>query len=80
MWRISGKFKPPNWPKTQILPIGTKGAYDYNKVLHASLLFYEAERSGKLPTDKRIPWRGDSMLDDKGDNGEDLSGGYFDGK
>ncbi len=80
MWRISGKFKPPNWPKTQILSIGTKGAYDYNKVLHASLLFYEAERSGKLPADKRIPWRGDSMLDDKGDNGEDLSGGYFDGK
>jgi hypothetical protein len=66
------------WPIT-IPPIGTKGDYDYNKVLHASLLFYEAQRSGKLPADNRIHWRGDSMLDDKGSAGEDLSGGYYDG-
>ena len=76
---ISGEFKPPNWPKTQIIPIGTKGDYDYNKVIHASLLFYEAQRSGKLQADNRIHWRGDSMLDDKGSAGEDLSGGYYDG-
>jgi len=62
------------------IDIGTPGNYDYGKVLHASLLFYEAQRSGKLPADNRIHWRGDSMLDDKGDNGEDLTGGYFDGK
>ncbi len=62
------------------IDIGTTGNYDYGKVIHASLLFYEAQRSGKLPADNRIPWRGDSMLDDKGDNGEDLTGGYFDGK
>jgi len=49
-------------------------------VLTKSLLFYEAERSGKLPANNRIPWRGDSALDDQGDNGEDLSGGYYDGK
>ncbi len=61
-------------------PIGSNGNYDYNKVLHASLLFYEAQRSGKLPKDNRIHWRGDSMLDDKGNDGEDLTGGYFDGK
>jgi endoglucanase len=60
------------------IDIGTPGNYDYGKVIHASLLFYEAQRSGKLPADNRIPWRGDSMLDDKGDNGEDLTGGYFD--
>ncbi len=62
------------------IDIGTPGNYDYGKVIHASLLFYEAQRSGKLPANNRIPWRGDSMLDDKGDNGEDLTGGYFDGK
>ncbi len=63
-----------------IIPsIGSNGNYDYDKVLHASLLFYEAQRSGKLPPDNRIHWRGDSMLDDKGENGEDLTGGYFDG-
>ena len=54
--------------------------YDYGEVLRLSNLFYEAQRSGKLPTDNRIPWRGDSSTDDKGNNGEDLSGGYHDGK
>ena len=54
--------------------------FNYEEVLTKSLLFYEAERSGKLPANNRIPWRGDSALDDQGDNGEDLSGGYYDGK
>ena len=52
---------------------------DYTKVLELSLLFYEAQRSGKLPADNRIPWRGDSALEDRGLNGEDLTGGYYDG-
>ncbi|CAG2176250.1 unnamed protein product [Oppiella nova] len=54
------------------------GNYNYSAVIHASLLFYEAQRSGKLPADKRIPWRGDSMLDDGKTVGKDLTGGYFD--
>lgn len=54
--------------------------YDYNKVLHLSLLFYEAQRSGHLPQDNRIPWRGDSAIDDQGQSGEDLTGGYYDGE
>ena len=53
--------------------------YDYGEVLRLSNLFYEAQRSGDLPDDNRIPWRGDSSTDDKGNNGEDLSGGYHDG-
>lgn len=52
--------------------------YNYSEVIHKSLLFYEAQRSGKLPVSNRIPWRGDSMLDDR-DGEVDLSGGYFDG-
>ena len=55
------------------------GNYNYSAVIHASLLFYEAQRSGKLPANKRIPWRGDSMLDDGKTVGKDLTGGYFDG-
>ena len=54
------------------------GKYDYGEVLRGSLLFYEAQRAGKLPSNNRISWRGDSMLMDKGENGEDLTGGYFD--
>lgn len=51
---------------------------DYAKVLNLSLLFYEAQRSGKLPKDNRIPWRNNSALNDVGEKGEDLSGGYYD--
>ena len=54
--------------------------YDYGEVLELSNLFYEAQRSGDLPTDNRVPWRGDSSLDDKGYGGEDLTGGYHDGR
>ncbi|XP_069191565.1 endoglucanase E-4 [Procambarus clarkii] len=43
-----------------------------------SFLFYEAERSGPLPDDMRVPWRGDSALDDGSDVGHDLTGGYYD--
>ncbi|KAG4077582.1 hypothetical protein HA402_003009 [Bradysia odoriphaga] len=52
--------------------------YNYAEALEKSLLFYEAQRSGKLPADNRIPWRGDSFLTDIGEDGENLSGGYFD--
>ena len=58
----------------------TDERYDYGKVLELSNLFYEAQRSGDLPDDNRVPWRGDSSLGDKGANGEDLTGGYHDGK
>ena len=46
--------------------------YDYASVLAESLLFYEAERSGKLPADNRVAWRGDSAL------GDEVVGGYYD--
>lgn len=52
---------------------------DYAEVLKFSLMFYEAQRSGKLPKNNRISWRGDSALYDRGLNGEDLTGGYYDG-
>ena len=38
--------------------------YDYASVLDLSLRFYEAQRSGPLPSDNRVPWRGDSALED----------------
>ena len=54
--------------------------YDYGRVLELSNLFYEAQRSGALPPDNRVEWRGDSSLGDKGHGGEDLTGGYHDGR
>ena len=38
--------------------------FDYRDALDKSLLFFEAQRSGKLPHDQRVKWRGDSGLAD----------------
>ncbi|KAK7471380.1 hypothetical protein BaRGS_00035986 [Batillaria attramentaria] len=59
-------------------PNSAQSKYNYDCVLMESIMFYEAQRSGKLPDNNRIPWRGDSALDDHGLNGEDLSGGWYD--
>nr|CAB3262886.1 uncharacterized protein LOC100184662 [Phallusia mammillata] len=64
----------PRWKKSK-----DKTTYDYNEVLHKSILFYEAQRAGPLPPNyNRIPWRGDSTLKDGCSIGADLSGGWFD--
>ncbi len=54
------------------------GAFNYGEALQKSILFYEAQRSGKLPTTNRVSWRGDSALNDGADVGRDLTGGYYD--
>ena len=54
------------------------GQFNYAEALQKSYLFYEAQRSGPLPDDNRIPWRGDSALEDGNDVGRDLTGGYYD--
>lgn len=51
---------------------------DYERHLELSFLFYEAQRSGKLPETNRIYWRHDSMLKAGYDAGIDLTGGYYD--
>jgi hypothetical protein len=54
--------------------------YNYREVITKSLLFYYAQRSGPLPAnDNPIPYRSNSTLNDRGQSGEDLIGGYFDG-
>lgn len=39
-------------------------AFDYGDALDKTLLFFEAQRSGKLPANQRVKWRGDSALGD----------------
>jgi hypothetical protein len=54
--------------------------YGFANAIDKSLLFYEAQRSGDLPeAEMRVKWRKDSALNDLGFNGEDLTGGYYDG-
>lgn len=53
-------------------------SYDYGDALQKSIMFYEFQKSGKLPENQRNNWRGDSGLADGADVGLDLTGGMYD--
>ncbi|GMY07781.1 endoglucanase 4-like isoform X1 [Fagus crenata] len=53
-------------------------SHDYGDALSKSILFFEGQRSGKLPPNQRMTWRKDSALRDGSDIGVDLVGGYYD--
>ncbi|XP_077996407.1 endoglucanase E-4-like [Glandiceps talaboti] len=56
----------------------TSVTFDYAEILNMSMDFYKAQRSGVLPADNDISWRGDSAIGDMGFAFEDLEGGYYD--
>ncbi|KAL5989306.1 Endoglucanase [Asimina triloba] len=60
-----------------LLPLASAG-HDYGQALSKSILFYEAQRSGYLPSNQRVKWRADSGLHDGKASGIDLVGGYYD--
>ncbi|KAJ4951754.1 hypothetical protein NE237_028586 [Protea cynaroides] len=51
---------------------------NYKEALTKSIIFLEAQRSGKLPRNTRLSWRGDSGLEDGKEANVDLVGGYYD--
>ncbi|WOG88150.1 hypothetical protein DCAR_0207384 [Daucus carota subsp. sativus] len=51
---------------------------DYSSALEKSLLFFEGQRSGKLPPNQRVKWRADSGLSDGSAANVNLVGGYYD--
>ncbi|XP_031129866.1 endoglucanase 1-like [Ipomoea triloba] len=51
---------------------------DYSVALEKSIIFYEGQRSGKLPANQRLTWRGNSGLSDGSTSHVDLVGGYYD--
>ncbi|EAZ21561.1 hypothetical protein OsJ_05189 [Oryza sativa Japonica Group] len=53
-------------------------AFNYADALDKAILFFEAQRSGKLPPGQRVAWRADSGLSDGSADGVDLAGGYYD--
>ncbi|XP_065870935.1 endoglucanase 8-like isoform X2 [Euphorbia lathyris] len=61
-----------------ITGLGLGNCYDYNDALGKSILFFEGQRSGKLPSSQRLRWRKDSALRDGFQIGVDLVGGYYD--
>ncbi|CAC5403737.1 E3.2.1.4 [Mytilus coruscus] len=67
-----------NAPSHQGGAHGSHMKYDYAEALKLSMLFYYAQRSGRISgTFNPVPWRGDSAVND-GDAGHDLSGGWYD--
>jgi endoglucanase len=61
-------------------PPGAQAAasYNYAEALQKSIMFYEAQASGKKQPWNRAEWRGDATLNDGKDVGIDLSGGWYD--
>ncbi|KAH9329975.1 hypothetical protein KI387_002083, partial [Taxus chinensis] len=57
---------------------GPSVSHNYRDALTKSILFFEGQRSGKLPPDQRMRWRGDSGLSDGSTERVDLTGGYYD--
>ncbi|KAL0727195.1 hypothetical protein Bca4012_023288 [Brassica carinata] len=53
-------------------------ALDYGDALNKSILFFEGQRSGKLPVNQRVLWRADSALSDGKPDNVNLIGGYYD--
>ncbi|XP_020156924.1 endoglucanase 19 [Aegilops tauschii subsp. strangulata] len=53
-------------------------AFNYADALAKSIIFFEGQRSGKLPPGNRMPWRADSGLADGAQYNVDLVGGYYD--
>ncbi|KAH0979082.1 hypothetical protein GBA52_006259 [Prunus armeniaca] len=52
--------------------------FDYADALSKSILFFEGQRSGRLPPSQRMTWRKSSALRDGFDVHRDLVGGYYD--
>ncbi|XP_010522801.1 PREDICTED: LOW QUALITY PROTEIN: endoglucanase 17-like [Tarenaya hassleriana] len=52
--------------------------HNYRDALTKSILFFEGQRSGKLPSHQRMTWRRDSGLSDGSALHVDLVGGYYD--
>ncbi|KAK2984585.1 hypothetical protein RJ640_018963 [Escallonia rubra] len=56
----------------------TAANYDYKDAFSKAILFFEGQRSGKLPASQRVKWRGDSALSDGKPDNVNLVGGYYD--
>ncbi|KAL5714826.1 cellulase [Ranunculus cassubicifolius] len=54
------------------------GHPNYKDALSKSILFFQGQRSGKLPSNQQITWRKDSGLSDGSAAKVDLRGGYYD--
>ncbi|KAK1278857.1 Endoglucanase 17 [Acorus gramineus] len=52
--------------------------HNYRDALSKSILYFEGQRSGRIPSNQRLSWRRDSGLSDGSTMHVDLVGGYYD--
>ncbi|XP_022969355.1 endoglucanase 11-like [Cucurbita maxima] len=76
--RYSGKRRLLIFLTFSVLWNFAAGAFDYADALSKSLLYFESQRSGRLPYNQRVNWRDHSGLTDGLEQGVDLVGGYYD--
>ncbi len=72
----SASYQPPN-PSTGY-GNNISATAQWSNLLGNLIWFYEAQRSGQLGSNNRVPWRNSSALKDGAEDGIDLSGGYYD--
>ncbi|RVW40143.1 Endoglucanase 4 [Vitis vinifera] len=61
-----------------MMVVGRVTSQNYEDALTKSILFFEGQRSGRLPPSQRMTWRKDSALNDGTESNVDLVGGYYD--
>ncbi|CAI9103714.1 OLC1v1002252C1 [Oldenlandia corymbosa var. corymbosa] len=61
-----------------VLPFNEASYLEYGEALSKCIMFFEGQRSGYLPADQRMGWRGNSGLGDGWTVNADLTGGYYD--
>jgi len=52
--------------------------FNYGDALQKSIYFYECQRSGTMPANNRVNWKGNSGLNDGSDVSKNLTGGWYD--
>lgn len=62
--RLVIKFVPVVFLIGLAAAAGTSGTPEYRDALVKSFVFFEGQRSGKLPPGHDLPWRADSGLND----------------
>ncbi|XP_010444884.1 PREDICTED: endoglucanase 22-like [Camelina sativa] len=73
-------MKPSIWSAIVLLLVlvPTTISHNYSDALTKSILFFEGQRSGYLPSNQRLTWRRHSALKDGENLNADLVGGYYD--
>ncbi|XXG39456.1 hypothetical protein AAC387_Pa01g0412 [Persea americana] len=61
-----------------VVCVATSSHPDYHDALVKSIIFFEGQRSGKIPSNQTITWRSDAGLTDGKTDNVDLTGGYYD--